>query len=118
MPKTQPAKASAACESVVRGDETGSRHSRSYSLPYTNCSGLGAKITLKAVTDEAKVSSSLINNRYSDFAEKVRALSGKAIRQQRDEKAVLLTGNRTGEESQIQGTGGKPVGRDYPLSFH
>ena len=50
----------------------------------------GVKVTLKAVADEAKVSPPLINNRYPDFAEQVRAINGKAIRQQRNEKAELL----------------------------
>ena len=50
----------------------------------------GVKVTLKAVADEAKVSPPLINNRYPDFAEQVRAITGKAIRQQRNEKAELL----------------------------
>jgi AcrR family transcriptional regulator len=51
-------------------------------------------VTLKAVADEAKVSPPLINNRYPDFAEQVRAVTGKAIRQQRNEKAELLVKER------------------------
>lgn len=54
----------------------------------------GGTVTLKAVADEAKVSPSLINNRYPDFAEQVRAVTGKAIRQQRNEKAELLVKER------------------------
>lgn len=54
----------------------------------------GEKVTLKAVADEAKVSPPLINNRYPDFAEQVRAVTGKAIRQQRNEKAELLVRER------------------------
>ncbi len=54
----------------------------------------GEKVTLKAVADEAKVSPPLINNRYPDFAEQVRAVTGKAIRQQRNEKAALLVEER------------------------
>ena len=54
----------------------------------------GEKVTLKAVADEAKVSPPLINNRYPDFAEQVRAVTGKAIRQQRNEKAELLVKER------------------------
>lgn len=54
----------------------------------------GEKVTLKAVADEAKVSPPLINNRYPDFAEQVRAVMGKAIRQQRNEKADLLVKER------------------------
>lgn len=54
----------------------------------------GEKITLKAVAMEARVSPPLINNRYPDFAEKVRTIIGKAVRQQRDEKADLLTQER------------------------
>lgn len=54
----------------------------------------GEKVTLKAVADEAKVSSPLIHNRYPDFAEQVRAVMGKAVRRQRDEKADLLVKER------------------------
>lgn len=54
----------------------------------------GVKITLKAVAVEAKVSPPLINNRYPDFAEQVRAIVGKTVRQQRNEKADLLTKER------------------------
>jgi AcrR family transcriptional regulator len=54
----------------------------------------GDKVTLKAVADEANVSPPLINNRYTDFAEQVRASMGKAIRQQRNEKADLLVKER------------------------
>ncbi len=54
----------------------------------------GEKVTLKAVADEARVSPPLINNRYPDFAEQVRAVTGKAIRQQKSEKAELLVKER------------------------
>ncbi len=54
----------------------------------------GEKVTLKAVADEAKVSPPLINNRYPDFAEQVRAIMGKTIRQQRNGKAELLVKER------------------------
>ncbi len=52
------------------------------------------KVTLKAVAEEAKVSPPLINNRYPDFAEQVRAIMGKTIRQQRNDKAGLLVAER------------------------
>lgn len=52
------------------------------------------KVTLRAVAEEAKVSPPLINNRYPDFAEQVRAIMGKAIRQQRNDKAELLIEER------------------------
>ena len=52
------------------------------------------KVTLKAVAEEAKVSPPLINNRYPDFAEQVRAIMGKAVRQQRNDKAELLIAER------------------------
>ncbi|MDH0344567.1 hypothetical protein [Chromobacterium haemolyticum] len=55
---------------------------------------VGKKITLRAVAEEAKVSPSLLNNRYPDFAEQVRAIKGKTVRQQRNEKADLLTKER------------------------
>jgi len=54
----------------------------------------GKKVTLRAVAQEAKVSPSLLNNRYPDFAEQVRAIMGKTVRQQRNEKADLLTKER------------------------
>ncbi len=54
----------------------------------------GEKVTLKAVADEAKVSPPLINNRYPDFAEQVRTIMGKTIRQQRNETADLLVKER------------------------
>lgn len=56
--------------------------------------GSGQKVTLKAVADLAKVSPSLLNHRYPDFAEKVRGLVGRTIRQQRNEKADLLVAER------------------------
>jgi len=56
--------------------------------------GSGQKVTLKAVADLAKVSPSLLNHRYPDFAEKVRGLVGRTIRQQRNEKADLLLAER------------------------
>ena len=56
--------------------------------------GSGEKITLKAVADLAKVSPSLLNHRYPDFAEKVRGLIGRTIRQKRNETAELLTKER------------------------
>lgn len=52
------------------------------------------KITLKAVAELANVSPSLLNHRYPDFAEKVRGLVGRTIRQQRNEKADLLVTER------------------------
>ncbi len=52
------------------------------------------KVTLRAVAEEAKVSPSLINNRYPDFAEQVRAIIGKTIRQQRNQTADLLSQER------------------------
>ena len=54
----------------------------------------GQKITLKAVADQAKVSPSLLNHRYPDFAEQVRGLVGRTIRQQRNEKADLVIKER------------------------
>jgi AcrR family transcriptional regulator len=39
----------------------------------------GKKVTLRAVAEEAKLSPPLLNNRYPDFAEQVRAIMGKAV---------------------------------------
>lgn len=54
----------------------------------------GEKITLKAVADEAGVSAPLLNNRYPDFAEQVRAIVGKSVREQRNKKVDLLSQER------------------------
>lgn len=51
----------------------------------------GEKITLAAVSKEAGVSSALMHNRYPDFAEQVRAIIGKGLRKQRDDKANELS---------------------------
>lgn len=40
------------------------------------------------------MSPSLLNNRYPDFAEQVRAIMGKTVRKQRNEKADLLAKER------------------------
>lgn len=56
--------------------------------------GAGKKVTLRAVAEEAQVSPALLNNRYPDFAEQVRAIIGKTVRQQRNEKADLLIKER------------------------
>lgn len=50
----------------------------------------GALISIKGVAEEAKVSPALLHNRYPDFTEQVRALTGKSTRAQRDEKHSLL----------------------------
>ncbi len=50
----------------------------------------GEKITLAAVSKEAGVSPALMHNRYPDFAERVRAVIGKGLRKQRDDKATEL----------------------------
>ena len=51
----------------------------------------GEKITLAAVSKEAGVSPALMHNRYPDFAERVRAVIGKGLRKQRDDKANELS---------------------------
>lgn len=48
------------------------------------------KITIAAVAKEAEVTTALIHNRYPDFAETIRKLSGKATREQRDAKHEQL----------------------------
>lgn len=93
MSKALPAKVSATDEGFVRGRNR-ERTLQELQLALHRLQRAGAKITLKAVAEEAKVSPPLINNRYPDFAEEVRGIMGKAVRQQRDEKADLLTQER------------------------
>lgn len=52
------------------------------------------KVTLKAVAERAGVSPSLLNHRYQDFAEQVRAAIGRTIRQQRSDIATQLASER------------------------
>lgn len=53
-----------------------------------------SKVTISAVAKIAKVSSALIHNTYPDQAEKIRAISGKATRIQRDKKHTDLMKER------------------------
>lgn len=50
----------------------------------------GEKVTMKAVAERAGVSPSLLNHRYHDFAEQVRSLMGRTIRQQRNDISTQL----------------------------
>jgi len=52
------------------------------------------KVTISAVAKIANVSSALIHNTYPDLAEKIRSISGKATRVQRDEKHTALMKER------------------------
>ena len=45
---------------------------------------------MKAVAERAGVSPSLLNHRYHDFAEQVRSLMGRTIRQQRNDISTQL----------------------------
>ena len=94
MTKLQPAKVAAVevAEAPRKRDRERTLHQLNLAL--IRVQRRGEKVTLKAVADEAKVSPPLINNRYPDFAEQVRAVTGKAIRQQRNEKAELLVKER------------------------
>jgi hypothetical protein len=58
-----------------------------YNAPHANSQD-------RSVAEEAKVHPSLINKRYPDFAEQVREIMGKTVRQQRNEKACLLVTER------------------------
>jgi hypothetical protein len=49
-----------------------------------------AKVTISAVAKLANVSSALIHNTYPDLAEKIRSISGKSTRAQRDAKQAAL----------------------------
>ena len=53
-----------------------------------------AKISISAVAKLANVSSALIHNTYPDLAEKIRGISGKSTRSQRDEKHIALLKER------------------------
>lgn len=93
MPKPLLAKANTDEGSAVRGRNR-ERTLQELQLALHRLQRTGAKITLKSVAVEANVSPPLINNRYPDFAEEVRAITGKTVRQQRNEKADLLTQER------------------------
>ena len=54
----------------------------------------GEMVTLKAVAERAGVSPSLLNHRYQDFAEQVRGMIGRTIRQQRSDIATQLAEER------------------------
>ena len=90
MPKLLPAKVPTAEVTEAPRKRDRERTLHQLNLALIRVQRRGEKVTLKAVADEAKVSPPLINNRYPDFAEQVRAVTGKAIRQQRNEKAELL----------------------------
>jgi AcrR family transcriptional regulator len=94
MTKLQPAKVAVAEVTEAPRKRDRERTLHQLNLALIRVQRRGEKVTLKAVADEAKVSPPLINNRYPDFAEQVRAVTGKAIRQQRNEKAELLAKER------------------------
>lgn len=89
MSKALPAKAFPTDERAQRGRNR-ERTLQDLQLALHRLQRSGAKVTLKAVAVEANVSPPLINNRYPDFAEEVRAIMGRTVRQQRDDKADLL----------------------------
>ena len=93
MPKLLPSKDSTneVADAPRRRDRERTLHQLNLALSRVQRRG---KVTLKAVAEEAKVSPPLINNRYPDFAEQVRAIMGKTIRQQRNDKAELLVEER------------------------
>ena len=92
MPKTWPDKAPLA-DVAPRGRDR-ERTLTELQLALHRLQRAGKKITLRAVAEEAGVSPPLLNNRYPDFAEQVRAIIGKTVRQQRNEKADLLAQER------------------------
>jgi AcrR family transcriptional regulator len=50
----------------------------------------GVKVSIAAVAKEAEVTPALLHNRYPDFAEEIRKLSGRTTRIQRDTKHEKL----------------------------
>lgn len=90
MPKAQPAKTVANRNGNAPRKRDRERTLSELKLSLLRLQEAGKKVTLQAVANEAKVSPSLLNNRYPDFAEQVRAIMGKTVRQQRNEKADLL----------------------------
>ena len=94
MPKLPPAKVPAVEVADAPRKRDRERTLHQLNLALIRVQRRGEKVTLKAVADEAKVSPPLINNRYPDFAEQVRAIMGKTIRQQRNGKAELLVKER------------------------
>lgn len=94
MPKLLPAKVPAVEVAAPPRKRDRERTLHQLNLALIRVQRRSEKVTLKAVADEAKVSPPLINNRYPDFAEQVRAIMGKTIRQQRNDKADLLIKER------------------------
>ncbi|WP_114970984.1 TetR family transcriptional regulator [Rhodoferax ferrireducens] len=94
MPKLLPAKVPAEEVADAPRKRDRERTLHQLNLALIRVQRRGEKVTLKGVADEAKVSPPLINNRYPDFAEQVRAVTGRAIRQQCNEKADLLVKER------------------------
>lgn len=94
MPKAQPARTVASSEDNAPRKRDRERTLSELQLALHRLQRTGKKVTLSAVAEEAKVSPSLLNNRYPDFAEQVRAIMGKTVRQQRNKMADLLTGER------------------------
>ncbi|MDC7690367.1 TetR family transcriptional regulator [Vogesella indigofera] len=94
MPKAQPAKTVANSDGNAPRRRDRERTLRELKLALLRLQEEGKKVTLRAVAEEAQVSPALLNNRYPDFAEQVRAVIGKTVRQQRNEKADLLSKER------------------------
>lgn len=94
MPKAQPAKTVANSDGNAPRKRDRERTLSELKLALLRLQEAGKKVTMQAVSEEAKVSPSLLNNRYPDFAEQVRAVMGKTVRQQHNEKAALLAKER------------------------
>ena len=99
MPKTQRVKASTDEGSALRGRNR-ERTLQELQLALHRLQRTGAKITLKSVAVEANVSPPLINNRYPDFAEEVRAINGSPAAQRKSGPADP----GAGEEPQAAGS--------------
>ena len=71
---------------------TGDRAKTATALRYAllRVKNAGKRISIKAVAEEANVDPSLVHHVYPDIAEEIRAISGRALRTQRDSKHAEL----------------------------
>ena len=79
MPKAPPASTVANCDGNAPRKRDRESTLSELKLALQRLQEAGKKVTLRAVAEEAKLSPPLLNNRYPDFTEQVRAIMGKAV---------------------------------------